>query len=153
MVCLVEVASFTLDGELFKGLVNAMLVVNADFIQFTRDKVRVVSMDPSRIILLNLSLRPADYRCDVDSLWIETSADELERVGKKIKRKEIVRIAVVDDRFNVGSFEKVGRVVKEEDVPLLKEDVEGLANLEKSHVDAKLKVVLGASLRVQKQRG
>lgn len=147
---MVEVASFTLDGELFKGLVNAMLVVNADFIQFTRDKVRVVSMDPSRIILLNLSLRPADYRCDVDSLWIETSADELERVGKKIKRKEIVRIAVVDDRFNVGSFEKVGRVVKEEDVPLLKEDVEGLANLEKSHVDAKLKVVLPVFRRIVK---
>jgi len=148
---LAEVASFSVDGELFKSLVNAMVVVHADFIQFTRRAMRVVSMDPSRVMLLNVSLAPVDYRCDVDSLWVETSAHELERVAKKIKKKELLRCAVVDDKFNVGSFEKVGWVIKEEDVSLLlKENREGLERLEKSSIDAKLRVILPTFRRIVK---
>jgi hypothetical protein len=148
---LVEVASFTVDGGLFKSLVNAMLVVDADFIQFTRRALRVVSMDPSRVMLLNVSLSPADYRCDVDSLWVETSSAELERVARKIKAKDVVRVAVVDDKFNVGSFEKVGWVIKEEDVLSdLKTAMANLESLQKPYVEAKLRVVLPTFRRIVK---
>jgi len=128
-----------------------MIVVDADFIQLTRRALRVVSMDPSRVMLLNVSLSPADYRCDVDSLWVETSARELERVARKIKAKDVVRVAVVDGKFNVGSFEKVGWVIKEEDVPSdLKTAMANLEILQKPYVEAKLSVVLPTFRRIVK---
>ncbi len=140
-------ASFTANGEFLKALVSAMKVVDANYIEFTRNAVQVIALDPSRVMVLNARLTPPDYRCDVDSVWV--LASELEGVSKKIGKKENVEVAVRDSKFYVGHFQ-VGNVVDEDDVPRAADDKEALANLESGTSQGFLRVAVEPFRRIVK---
>lgn len=140
-------ASFTSKGKFFKALVDASKVVETNFIEFTRNMVKIVSADPSRYIMLNARVTPPDYRCDADSVWVE--ATELDAIAKKLKPKDNYKVEIRDSEFYVGHF-KVGKVVNVEDVSQVEADRDALANLEKSDSAGFLKVVFPGFRRIVK---
>jgi hypothetical protein len=107
-------ARFTVYGEAFKALVNALEAVDGEFGKFTSDGFRVVCLDPSRTTLLDCNFWSLDYECSRE-VWVTWPLKMLEDVAKKVKKKEALRVEVRDGDFYVGVF-KVGDVVEEEDV-------------------------------------
>jgi hypothetical protein len=125
-----------------------MHVVGAEYIEFTRNEMRVLSEDPSRVMLLTARATPADYSSDVDSVWVLVMR-VLDDIVKKISKNASVKLQVRENKFYVGTFE-AGEVVGEADVPMVKENREARDSLEKTNVDAKLLMTTVAFRRIVK---
>jgi len=123
-----------------------MGVVTAEYIEFTRHEMRVLSTDPSRVMLLVARATPADYRSDVDSIWVLVMRGFAE-IAKKISKNASVQLQVRRPKFYVGTFE-AGEVVEEADVPDLERLRGTRDNLEKTNVDAKLLVAAAPFRRI-----
>lgn len=109
-------ASFTVDGGTLKALVNAYSVVSPEFFWlFTRERMEARALDVSHVSLLEFSVSPPDYECDVDRLWVYGDVEFLKKTARRFKKREDVKVEVKEGKFYVGPFE-VGRVVEEEEV-------------------------------------
>ena len=116
----VVVAGFTVEASVWKSLVgaHAELAVEEYCWEFTKPYtvgMRGRMMDLGGNYVMDFRLFPADYRCDVESLWVRGSIGELVRVSKRFRKGDQVRVEVRDKEFWVGAF-KVGDVIPYEEV-------------------------------------
>ncbi len=143
-------AGFTVVGEVFKALVNALDVVGGgEYGKFTAEGLRILSFDPSGIILLDAKVGGEDFTF-VSEVWVTFNFFELEKVAKRVKKKEMVRVEVRDGEFWVGVF-RVGKVVEEKDLPDdVREVWEKARGFKGIYTEAHLKVDVAAFRRIVK---
>ena len=92
--------------KLFKSLLSILkdLLIDISFI-ITKNKIRIVSLDSSKEILLNINIDSGyfnDYICLVDKIIINTGAQNLYKIISKISNKTHLNLSIRDKDYNEG---------------------------------------------------
>ena len=92
--------------KLFKSLLSILkdLLIDISFI-ITKNKIRIVSLDSSKEILLNINIDSGyfnDYICLVDKIIINTGAQNLYKIISKISNKTHLNLSIREEDYNEG---------------------------------------------------
>jgi len=147
------VAGFSVEGGVFKSLVKALDVVDAEYWLFTRSETRVSAMDAGRVMLLDLKISPIDYYCEKDEVWVLAPTSGLVSFAKRVKKRDVVKVEVENDKLYVSVVGRarveVGSVVPKEEVPdFVIDSFEGVRNVQETAVEGSLTVVVSDFRRI-----
>ena len=103
--------------KLFKSLLNILkdILVDISFI-ITKNKIRIVSLDSSKEILLNINIDSEnfeEYVCVFDKIIINTGAQNLYKIISKISNKSKLNLSIKQEDYNDGFVQCLSLIVNE----------------------------------------
>jgi hypothetical protein len=98
--------SFTIYGDRLKAIASVYRELQIGFVlHFTREEASASIMAPDHARMVELHLRPIDYRCDSDSIWVRGNIDMLSKYASKLRKGETVQVSIRDDKLYIGTIQ------------------------------------------------